>query len=218
MKSAILALLSVLAPALAMAAPPEDFFWEAGYETALARTAAPANISTAASIWLLTPEGYQRVQEGSNGFNCLVMRQWSAIFDIQRELFDWPELVAPICFDPEASHAPMQEQILRAKLGLMDRSHDEIKAAVFEAYAEGRLGRMPPVSFSYMYSGHQNLAPGVGAGNPHVMVYAPGYTNAMLGGNGMGSKDPIVFDSPGTPRAIAAIFVNARAGHIYMED
>ena len=43
-------------------------------EIALAKSAAPANISDHATIEVLTESGFQVVNEGDNGFVCLVMR------------------------------------------------------------------------------------------------------------------------------------------------
>lgn len=186
-------------------------------ELALARSAAPQKISEAASIWTLGHDGYERIVEGTNGFNCLVLRKWSAIFDDQRELFDWDGLVAPICYDPVASKGPMLEQFLRAKSGLEGDSHDEIKRAVYEAYVDGKLPTPIAVSFAYMYSSAQKLSPNVGHWHPHLMVYAPYYDNSMLGGNAVSSGDPIVFEAPGTFRAIIAIPVDGREGHISPE-
>lgn len=69
-----------------------------------------------------------------------------------------------------------------------------------------------------MYSAAQKLGPTVGAWHPHVMVYAPGYTNEMLGGASVASGDPVLAEAPGTARAIIAIPVDGRAGHIQPAD
>lgn len=183
-------------------------------EIALARSAGPASVSAQASVWVLGKDGYEMAEEGTNGFNCLVMRRWGASFDSQKRFFEEGGIIAPICFDARASEGPMQEQFLRAKLGLQDKSHDEIKASVLNAYADGSLPFLDGVAFAFMYSAGQRLGPTVGAWHPHVMVYAPGYTNAMLGGAGPSSGDPLVFEAPGTARAIIAIPVDGRAGHI----
>ncbi len=192
----------------------EEFFWPEAHETAVARSAAPEVISTNASIWVLSVNGYRRVSEGSNGFNCLVLRQWSAAFDTQRELFDWDGLVAPICYDAITSESSMQEQFLRARLGLMGRGHDEIKAAVMLAYGDGEIQPLERAGFSYMYSAAQRLTPNAGHWHPHIMVHAPYHTNDMLGGNSFDGGDPVVFEASGTYRAIIAIPVNGREGHI----
>lgn len=188
--------------------------WSGEDETAIARSAAPEVVSASASIWHLGDAGYEKMIEGSNGFNCLVLRRFSVIFDVQRDLWNWDGMVAPICYDPVASDGPMQEQFLRAQLGLAGASHDEVKAAVFAAYSEGRLPVPVGPSFSYMYSSAQRLTPDMGHWRPHFMIYAPGYTNAMLGNNAIGGVDPVAFEAPGTFRAIIAIPVTGRDAHI----
>ena len=206
---------ATLISAGATAQNSEEFFWDQDYELALARSAAPANVSAEASFWVLTPEGYQQVVEGTNGFNCLVLRKYSAIFEVQRDLFDWDGLQAPVCYDPVASEGgPMKEQFRRAELGLAGGGHDEIRDAIFADYANGVLPTMTGVSFGYMYSSENRLTPQAGHWHPHMMVYAPYYTNEMLGGNNFMTADPIVFEAGGTPRAVIAIAVDARDGHI----
>ena len=190
------------------------FFWDASKEIAIAKSAAPENISANATVWVLTKAGYKKAIEGSNGFNCLVMRKWSAIFDVQKDLFEWDDLVAPVCFDPVSSKGQMIEQFRRHKLGLAGKSHDEIKTAIYTEYAEGKIPTPDAVSFSFMYSAAQKLSPQIMHGHPHVMVYAPNYTNDMLGGATPMSGDPIVFEAPGTFRATVAIPVNGRSQHI----
>jgi len=55
--------------------PPLDrYMMSQGEEVALARSAAPPNISNKAAIKVLTKTGYQTLQQGSNGFVCMVMR------------------------------------------------------------------------------------------------------------------------------------------------
>jgi len=191
---------------------PKDFFWDRDREIAVARSAAPETLSAKATVWVLTRNGYEKAVEGENGANCLVTRGWSAPFDT--DLFGWPELVAPICYDAIASGAPMKEQILRAELGLKGKSHDEIKAAVYRAYADGELRQLDRVGLSYMYSHAQVLGPTVGHWHPHLMIHAPYYTNDLLGPNTISSGDPVVVEAGGTGRAIIAVPVNGREHHI----
>ena len=185
-------------------------------EIALARSAGPEAVSAGASVWVLGESEYERAIEGDNGFNCLVMRRWGAAFDFQKAAFETPgSIVAPICYDPKASASgPMQEQLLRATLGLGGKTHDEIRDAVMDAYDKGEISPVDGVAFAYMYSAAQKLGPNIGAWRPHVMVYAPGYTNEMRGGASFASGDPVVAEAPGTKRAIIAIPVNGRDAHI----
>src|SRR5215472_10632799 len=86
----------------------QDYLMPREAEVELARSAAPANVSSRATIKVLTASGYQVVREGDNGFVCMVMRGWSAPTytpEPLRDLVYDAKLRAPICFDPEASRA-----------------------------------------------------------------------------------------------------------------
>jgi hypothetical protein len=47
-----------------------------------------------------------------------------------------------------------------------------------------------------MRSAEQHLGPGIGHWHPHMMVFSPYYTNAMIGGNDFTKGLPIVSDAP----------------------
>ena len=57
-------------------------------EIALARSAAPAEVSRDATVYVLTDTGYAVAVPGSNGNACLVDRSW-------------PDSLEPQCFDPD---------------------------------------------------------------------------------------------------------------------
>src|SRR5262245_7816564 len=180
-------------------------------EIALARSAAPANITDHATIEVLTDSGYKVVSEGDNGFVCLVMRGWSAPTYTPaqfRDLVYAPTVRAPICFDPIAAQTVWPYSELRTKLGMEGKTPDQIADGVEAAYATGELPQRIGVSFGYMWSADQNLIPGVGAWHPHVMIFAPYYENATLGGNDFGSPLPQVTDDAGTPFTVVVIPVD----------
>lgn len=85
---------------------------------------------------------------------------------------------------------------------------DQIAEGLQAAYAKGELPKRNAVTFAYMWSAHQHLASGIGAWHPHMMVFAPYYENAMLGGNGFGTPLPQVTDDAGTPFAVVVIPVD----------
>ncbi len=206
---------AILAASLAAEPAAAEPPWLQEEEIAIARSAGPEAVSADASVWVLSEHEYELAQEGANGFNCLVMRRWGAAFDTQKDIFETPgSVTAPICYDIKASGAPMREQFLRAKLGRQGKSHDDIRDAVQAAYKSGELETLEGVAFAYMYSAAQRLGPGIGAWYPHVMVYAPGYTNEMIGGTKISNGDPVVAEAPGTARAIIAIPVNGRETHV----
>jgi len=188
--------------------PLSEYMMEPASEVALARSAAPDNVSGHATVKVLTADGYKVAAQGDNGFVCIVMRSWGAVTltpSATPELAYYAKLRAPICFDPVASRMVLPYQELRAKLGIEGKNPEAIASGVARAYASGALPKMDAVSFAYMWSADSNLGPGVGAWHPHMMVYAPYYTNAMLGNNKCGEPAPCVLDDAGTPFTVVVI-------------
>src|ERR1700675_3217006 len=73
-----------------MPKPAYDFTLPREERIKLAESAAPPEISSKATVYLLERTGYVRVREGANGFSCLVDRQT-------------PLNLEPTCFDAEGS-------------------------------------------------------------------------------------------------------------------
>lgn len=198
------------APAASKYAPLGEYMMPREAEMALARSAAPPNISGRATIKVLTTSGFQTVREGDNGFVCLVMRGWSAPTfapAVLRDLVYDATVRAPICFDAPATRMVLPFYALKHQLGMEGKTPDQIADAIQAAYARGQLPRRDTVSFAYMWSAEQQLGPGVGHWHPHMMVFAPYYDNAMLGGNDVGVA-PIVSDDAGTPFTVIVIPVD----------
>jgi hypothetical protein len=193
--------------------PINEYMMTRETEVALARSAAPSNVSGRATIKVLTTSGYEVAREGGNGFVCMVMRGWAAPTYTPTQLRDLvydPTVRAPICFDPEAARTVMPYYELRSRLGMEGRTPDQIAEGVQAAYARGELPRKDGVSFAYMWSADQHLAPGIGHWHPHMMVFAPYYKNSMLGDNEFGQPLPGVSDDGGTPFAVVVIPVDDR--------
>jgi hypothetical protein len=212
--ASLLPLVSLVPAAMAQTStypPLSEYMMPRDAETALARSAAPANISGRATIKLLTTSGYEVAQQGGNGFVCMVMRGWAAPTytppQLRNLVYD-SAIRAPICFDPEAARTVMPYYELRSTLGMKGRTPEQIAEVVQAAYDKGKLPKRERVSFAYMWSADQHLGPGVGHWHPHMMVFAPHYENAMLGGNDFAKPIPFVSDDGGTPFAVAVIPVD----------
>jgi hypothetical protein len=191
--------------------PLGEYLMERDAEVALARTAAPDTVSGRATVKVLTGTGYEIAIEGDNGFTCMVMRGWTAPTYTPGQFRDFvfdATIRAPICFDPEASRMVMPYYELRSRLGMAGKNPDEIADAVAAAYATGGLPHRDAVSFGYMWSADQHLGPGIGHWHPHMMIFAPHYDNAMLGGNAFGSPLPQVTDDAGTPFSVVVVPVD----------
>src|SRR6266699_1122609 len=188
--------------------PLSDYMMAQEAEVALARSAAPENVSAHATVKILTTSGYKVAAQGDNGFVCIVMRGWAAPTFTPapfRDLVYYAKLRAPICFNPVASRTVLPLQQLRTKLGMEGKTPDQIAEGVQAAYAKGELPKMETVAFAYMFSADQDLGPGVGHWHPHMMVYTPYYENSMLGGSQVGGALPFVGDDAGTPFAVTVI-------------
>src|SRR5690242_6117642 len=62
-------------------APVEQYLMDRNAEIALARSAAPEEISRDATILVLGRHGYETAVKGKNGWACMVERGWMALFD-----------------------------------------------------------------------------------------------------------------------------------------
>jgi hypothetical protein len=197
--------------AVAQYPPLHEYMMPRDAEIALAKSAAPANISDHATVKVLTASGYEVVHQGNNGFVCMVMRGWAAPTYTPtqfRNLVYDATVRAPICFDPAASRTVMPYYELRSKLGMEGKTPDQIAESVQAAYVTGKLPKRESVSFAYMWSADQSLGPGIGAWHPHMMIFAPYYENSMLGGNEFGHALPQVSDDAGTPFTVVVIPVD----------
>src|SRR5712691_9671129 len=86
--------------------PLSEYMMTAEAEIALARSAAPENVSAHATVKILTASGYKVAALGDNGFTCLVMRGWSAPTYTPaqfRDLVYDAGVRDPICFSPPAA-------------------------------------------------------------------------------------------------------------------
>ena len=178
-------------------------------EIALARSAAPDQISGRATVKILGISGYVVAAEGDNGFVCIVMRGWGApTYTVPtRDLVYDATVRAPICYDQVAARTVLPYQELRTKLAIEGKTPDQIAGGVQAAYAKAELPKME-LAFAYMFSADMNLGPGVGHFHPHMMVFAPYYNNAILGGNSHDSMLPRNTDDKGTPFAVIVIPVD----------
>jgi len=209
--ASILVLASSVVTAQEKKYPPlAEYMMEQAAEIALARSAAPDNVSGPATIKVLTPQGFKVAVEGQNGFTCLVLRGWGAPTYSPPPLRDYVyvgDLRAPICFDRISATTMMPYYELRHRLGMEGKGPDEIARGVEAAYAKGELPNAAVASIAYMFSADQYLGPHLGHGfiYPHLMVFLPYYDNAKLGGNDRKSGLPFLSDDAGTPFAVTIV-------------
>ncbi|HUF35162.1 MAG TPA: hypothetical protein VMN37_04385 [Gemmatimonadales bacterium] len=159
-------------------------------EVALARSAAPAEVSGEATVLVLTDRGFEVADSGTNGVTCVVNRSH-------------PRSLEPHCFDPEGSATVLPIELRRTELLREGRSAAEIEREITRGLANGtyRLPRRP--AMSYMMSSAQVLYDDdgtlVGRWQPHLMIFYPDLTPADLGLGETPSPMAAIVVDPGQP-------------------
>jgi len=148
----------------------------------LATGAAPAPIAQNAMIMVLTPTGYITARSGTNGFTCLVERQF-------------PETLEPSCYDAEGTATTLKARLFREELRLAKVSEDEIERRLDEGYGTGKLLAPRKPGLVYMLSRSNwvwnDRTQKIIHAPPHVMFYAP-YATAKDVGGFLGPQYPYV--------------------------
>ena len=153
-------------------------------ETALALSALPPTVRSAATVYLLDPaKGYYVARKGTNGFACLISRTEWEWGNFRNDLF------APMGFDPEGVRTifPIyrDEAVMRASgqvtaLQLKDTIINRIRKGIYKAPAKGGICYMlAPVMRIYTANPPSETVKTMNM--PHYMFYAPYLTDADVG-------------------------------------
>jgi len=159
-------------------------------EIALARSAAPREVSGDATVMILTERGFEVAETGRNGVTCVVNRSQ-------------PESLEPHCFDAEGSATVLPIELRRTELLREGKGLAEIDREIGQGLVAGkyRLPRRP--AMSYMMSSGQVLydddGTRVGKWQPHLMIFYPNLTPADLGLGAEPSPRAAVVVDPGQP-------------------
>jgi hypothetical protein len=167
----------------------------------LALSAAPTEVSSQATVYILGPKGYQKVREGTNGFSCLVERSFVGTNEASS---------APACFDAEGSRTIMLTFLRREELRAQGKAEAEIKADIAKGYKDGRF-KAPGPGFLYMMSNENYIydsdAKRSGFVPPHLMFYAPYKTAKDLGYESISPTMVPYLVLPGQPEALIVVAV-----------
>ena len=158
----------------------------------LAESAAPAEVSSKATVYVLGPKGYEKAREGTNGFSCFVGRHFVKPAETTIE---------PQCFDAEGSRTLLLVYMHGEELRTNGKSEAEIKADVANGYKEGRYQHPSKPGFLYMMSSRNRLSAipehGTGIFPPHLMFYAPNMTTKDIGFDAEPNLDYLGMTHPG---------------------
>ncbi|MHB8484423.1 MAG: hypothetical protein ACYDCM_01640 [Candidatus Acidiferrales bacterium] len=175
-------------------------------EIALARTAAPASISSGAEVLVLGRHGYETAVKGKNGFVCLVERAWNASFDSPE--FWNPKNRSPDCYNPPAARTILPLILKRAELVLAGQSKDQIRKGV-EAFGRKEVPALQPGAMCYMLSKEAYLTDQGSHNLAHLMFYVPEGT--AWGANLAGSPVQVLQQHiPGAPSPISMYIIPVR--------
>lgn len=202
MKKLIQGAIVLLLPAAALAQTAGDRVprLSEAEEIALARSAAPANISEQATILVLRDGRYETAAVGSSGVTCMVSRSR-------------PLSMEPICYDPEASRTILRIETRQVELRLAGVSEEERERRIAELIGGGELALPQRPALAYMMSAGQILYADaetrVGAWYPHIHLYLPYATPEQFGGltpSGPSTGTALVADA-GKPTANLVVLV-----------
>lgn len=159
------------APYPSMAPLDQYLMADRNAEIALARSAAPESISSAADVLVLSRHGYETGVKGKNGFVCIVQRSWTTQIDDPD--FWNPKLRAPICYNAPAARSYLPRIIKRTELILAGRSKAQMFEAITAAIDKKELPGPETGSMCYMLSKQGHLNDRDGHWRPHLMFFLP---------------------------------------------
>lgn len=167
-------------------------------EIALARSAAPKEISDSATVLVLSRQGLIEAAHGSNGFTCVVLRSFSG--SLSDPGFWSPRVRAPHCFNPPASRTMLPELLKRVEWIMAGVSTAEIAARTERAYSAHDFPLPAPGAMAYMLSHEQHLVDADPHWLPHLMFYFDKSLPASAWGAG-GFTAPVIDGSIGDPHS-----------------
>lgn len=158
-------------------------------EIALARSAAPPEVSDSATIYVLGDTSYQVAVRGTNGNACFVGH-------------NWPDSIDPQCYDAEGAATVLQAGLMRFGMYQAGHSKEEADRSIAAALASGRLHPPRRPAMMYMMSAQQWLIQDDrtvdGHWHPHLMIFYPYLSGADVG-DAQGNPKAVTVFSDGSP-------------------
>ncbi len=141
-------------------------------EIRYAKSAAPAEISRDAKVWVLENGHYVVAEQGTSGIACVVARSSPTLFE-------------PQCGDAEADATVLAIYRFRVEQRIAGKTQDEIKAEVESGMASGKFRSPKRPALVYMESSSQVISNANGTARsrfmPHLMIYYPFMQSSSMG-------------------------------------
>jgi hypothetical protein len=198
------------APYPSMASLDQYLITDRNAEITLARSAAPAAISSDAEVLVLGRNGYETAVKGKNGFVCLVERGWMGPFDGELAANFWnPKIRGPVCFNPPAARTILPMTYKRTEMVLAGQSKAQIIDSI-KTFVKQDLPPLEPGAMSYMMSRDQYLSDdGHHNWMAHLMFYTPLMDGAVWGADVTNSPVMLNPQFSGAPEPIDVFMVPA---------
>jgi hypothetical protein len=166
----------------------------------LALSAAPPEIASNATVYILGSKGYEKAREGSNGVSCLVERTFNGTVQTS---------VGPMCYDAEGSRTLLLVLLFTEEMRAQGKSEEQIKADIATGYKEGRFKAPSKPGVCYMLSSENYLYnPETKKSGPfpgHLMFYAPYMTAKDFGYSAVSNTMQPYLVEPGKPNAMLVV-------------
>ncbi|NNF28348.1 MAG: hypothetical protein HKN73_14080 [Gemmatimonadetes bacterium] len=166
-------------------------------EIKLAMSAGPPTISRDADIYVFGASGFERAVEGRNEWSCLVVRSAAD----SRQL-------APMCLNPFATRSVLPAYLVEGQLQREGMAQGAIEEELLRRFDRGELPTPEGPAYTYMLSSGQRIGPNAGQFKPHFMLYMPGATNELIGGDPGNQAFPFVGPFEGHPLATVVIIMD----------
>lgn len=199
-------------------APKLDRMPEA-LEVRFALSAAPPHLRDAATTYVLDPaKGYVVSRPGTNGISCIVVRsdwQWG-----DRPFRD--DIAWAVCFDAEGSRTLLQDYIYAAELRARGMDSKQVHVDVTKKFGSKDYPNPARNGVAYMIApvmrGWTDRNEPVTMNMPHYMFYAPGLTDADIGGKPFSLYPFMLRMSPGRDDVIILLVGEAEKAAILSQE
>ena len=182
-------------------------------------SAAPPHLRDGATTYVLDPsKGYVLNRKGTNGVSCIVVRSdWQWPDQPFRDDIAWP-----VCFDAEGSNTLLQDYIYTAELRARGMDVKQVHLEVTKRFGTKGYPNPARSGVAYMIApvmrGWTVRPKPVTLNMPHYMFYAPGVTDADIGGKPFSLYPFMLRMSPGRDDVIILLVGETEKAAILSES
>jgi len=188
-------------------------------EVRYALSAAPPHLRDGATTYVLDPsKGYLLHHRGTNGVSCIVVRSdWQWPGQPFRDDIAWP-----VCFDSEGSKTMLQDYIHTAEMRARGMNAKQVHLEVTKKFGSKDYPNPSRAGVAYMIApvmrGWTSRPEPVTMNMPDYMFYAPGVTDADIGGKPFSLYPFMLRMSPGRDDVIILLVGETEKAAILSES